>query len=205
MEIAPSFGRLNVMPYAFVKDYENYLKHRGRQVPQEPAIAHKSPLEYAAVSEVLVNPTGFAPEHSLLLVCLHFERLGKPLAHELLPRDWIDVTHPAGRILRHFLSEFEHDAWPGRDHLDELLETPEDKALVAALLFEAPDIDDPRKVVNEGLRHLQARVLEPQVRQIELEIAAKQSDVHADLLPLLRGRSELQRQLRQPPMLAADV
>ena len=117
----------------------------------------------------------------------------------------LDTKHPAGRLLRRFLAEFEHDTWPGRDHLDELLETPEEKTLVASLLFEAPDIDDPRKVANEGLRRLQARVLEPRLRQIELEIAAKQTDVDADILPLLKDRSELQRQLRQLPALAAGV
>jgi len=42
---------------------------------------------------------------------------------------------------------------------------------VASLLFEAPDIDNPRKAANEGLRRLQARTLEPKLRQIELEIA----------------------------------
>jgi DNA primase len=146
------------------------------------------------------------PEHDLLLLCLHYEQFGKPLAHELLPRDWIDAAHLSGVILRRFLTEFEHDTWPGRDHLDDLLETPEEKTLVASLLFEAPAIDDPRKVANEGLRRLQSRALEPRLRQIELEIAAKQTDVDADiLLLLLRDRSELQRQLRQPPALAEGV
>ena len=72
---------------------------------------------------------------------------------------------------------------------------------MATLLFEAPEIDDPRKVANEGLRRLQTRALEPRLRQIELEIAAKQTDVAADLLSLLKSRAECQRQLRQPPTL----
>jgi len=87
--------------------------------------------------------------------------------------------------------------------LDELLETPDEKAFVASLLFEAPNIDDPRKAANEGLRRLQARALAPRLRQIELEIAGKQTDVDADTFSLLKARSELQRQLRQPPVLPA--
>jgi DNA primase len=140
-----------------------------------------------------------------LLLCLHFEALGKPLANALLARNWIDATLPSGRILWRFLTEFEHDGWPGRDHLDELLETPEEKALVASLLFEAPDIDSPRKIANEGLRRLQARALEPRLRQIELEIAAKRTDVDAAMLSLLKERSEVQRLLRQPLVLPAGV
>jgi DNA primase len=144
------------------------------------------------------------PEDDLLLLCLHFESLGKPMAQALLANDWIDSALPSGRILWRFLTEFEHDMWPGRDHLDELLETPEEKALVASLLFEAPNIDDPRKAANEGLRKLQTRAIEPKLRQIELEIAAKQKDVDTAALSLLwKERSEYQRLLRQPPVLAA--
>ncbi len=196
-EIAPAIGALRVMPDVFERDFLRFVRNRNR--PGPPASAAPGPGSVPNAASV--RP----PEHDLLLLCLHYEQLGKPLAHEILPRDWIDVSHLAGKILRRFLTEFEHDTWPGRDHLDELLETPEEKALVASLLFEAPDIDDPRKVANEGLRRLQTRALEPRLRQIELEIAAKQTDVDADILPLLRGRSELQRQLCQPPALAAGV
>jgi DNA primase len=144
------------------------------------------------------------PEDDLLLLCLHFEQLGKPMAQALLANDWIDIAPLSGRILQRFLTEFEHDVWPGRDHLDELLETPDEKALVASLLFESPDVDDPRKAANEGLRRLQARALEPRLRQIELEIAAKQTDVDPAALSLLwRERSEYQRLLRKPPILPA--
>ena len=186
------------MPDAFERDFLRFVRHRSRQSPPAAPVPGAGQLPAAAT----VRP----PEHDLLLLCLHYEQFGKPLAHELLPRDWIETVHPAGAILRRFLTEFEHDTWPGRDHLDELLETPEEKTLVASLLFEAPTIDDPRKVANEGLRRLQSRTLEPRLRQIELEIAAKQTDVDADiLLLLLRDRSELQRQLRQPPALAEGV
>jgi len=144
------------------------------------------------------------PEDDLLLLCLHFEPLGKPMAQALLPQNWIDSALPSGRILWRFLTEFEHDLWPGRDHLEELLETPDERSLVASLLFEAPNIDDPRKAANEGLRRLQARTLEPRLRQIELEIAAKQTDVDPSALSKLwKERSEYQRLLRQPPVLPA--
>jgi DNA primase len=197
-EIAPAIGALRIMPDAFERDFLRFVRQRSRQSPPAAPV----PGAGSVPAATKVRP----PEHDLLLLCLHYEQFGKPLAHELLPRDWIDAAHLSGVILRRFLTEFEHDTWPGRDHLDDLLETPEEKTLVASLLFEAPAIDDPRKVANEGLRRLQSRALEPRLRQIELEIAAKQTDVDADiLLLLLRDRSELQRQLRQPPALAEGV
>jgi DNA primase len=196
-EIAPAIGALRILPDAFERDFLKFVRHRSRQSPLPAPAPGNGRFPPAA----MVRP----PESDLLLLCLHYEQFGKPLAHILLPRDWIDGAHPAGAVLRRFLAEFEHDSWPGRDHLDELLDTPEEKTLVASLLFEAPNIDDPRKVVNEGLRRLQSRALEPRLRQIELEIAAKPTDVDADILSLLRDRSELQRQLRQPPVLAEGV
>ena len=195
-EIAPAIGSLQIPPHVFDRDFQRFVRNRTRTGPPSPATAG------SAGTTMADRPA----EHDLLLLCLHFESLGKPLAHALLPHDWIDATQVAGALLRRFLTEFEHDVWPGRAHLEELLETPEERAMVASLLFEAPELDDPRKAIHEGLRRLQARALEPRLRQIELEIAAKGTDVDRDTLsPLLRGRIELQRQLRQPPTLAAGV
>jgi DNA primase len=149
-------------------------------------------------------PSAQTPEHHLVLLCLHFESLGKRLSHAI-HHEWVDTGHPAGILLNRFLAEFEHDAWPGRDHLDGLLESPEERALVASLLFESPKIDDPVKVAQEGLRQLRARSLEPRLRQIELALANPHADSDSDPISLLKERSELQRQLRTPLVLAAAV
>ena len=138
------------------------------------------------------------------MLCLHFEELGKPLSHAL-PHGWIDTRHLAGLLLNRFLGEFEQDAWPGRDNLDAVLESPEERTLVAGLLFEAPRVDDPFKVAQEGLRQLRARHLEPRLRQIELALATSGSDSDSDPISLLKERSELQRQLRQPVVLNPAV
>jgi DNA primase len=197
-EMASAIGSLRIPREVFERDFLRFQRNRLRPAAAAPA--------GDSVPAAAAPPADRPPEHDLLMLCLHFEALGKPLAHALLARDWIDATLPAGVLLRRFLAEFEHDLWPGRDHLDELLETPEERALVASLLFEAPDIDDPRKVAHEGMRRLQLRAVQPQLHQIELEIAAKGTDVDRDTLsPLLKSRIELQRQLHQPPKLAADV
>ena len=146
------------------------------------------------------------PERHLLLLLLHFESLGRPLSHVLTSdAGWVDTNHTAGVLLNRFLGEFEHDGWPGRDHLDELLETPEERALVANLVFESPTIDDPVKVAQEGLRQLRARSVEPRLRQIELALANPHADIESDPISLLKERDKLQRQLRAPLVLAAAV
>lgn len=186
---------LQVAPSALLNDFQRFKSRRGRAEPVRP---ERLPEAQPPVND---RPT---PELHLLMVCLHFETMGKPMG-TVLPHDWIDTSHVAGVLLNRFLAEFEHDSWPGREHLDELLETIEEKALVASLLFDTPAFDDPVKVANEGLRLLRARALEPRLRQIELDLANYHADSKADPISLLKERSDIQRQLRQPLGLPAAV
>ena len=209
--IAEAATKLRLPLSAVQRDFQTFLLRQTRQAAARPAalpaegVVSTSAGSPALLSQV-VGGSGLAhtPEHHLLLLCLHFESLGAPLSHAIRP-DWVDVSHPAGVLLNRFLGEFEHATWPGREHLDELLETPEQRSLVATLRFETLNIDDPVKVAQEGLRQLRARSLEPRLRQIELALANGPADIESDPISLLKERSEIQRQLRQPLILAAAV
>ncbi|RXK56202.1 DNA primase [Oleiharenicola lentus] len=139
-------------------------------------------------------------EEHLLYICLHNEALMLQLGHHLA-HDWIDISSTAGRLLDRLLAEVVHNGWHGRESLDQLLETEEEKTLVATLLFQAPGDEDWTKIANEGLRHLQKRFLEPKKQQIELEIASKGAIGDPDLMSLLKQRAEITRQLLNPPKL----
>ncbi len=188
-------------PRTVEREYQNLAARQSRQAAARPLPDQPDPSAGTAPSEPAQTP-----ERHLLLLCLHFESLGKPLSHAIQP-DWLDTSpdHTAGRLLNRFLAEFEHDSWPGRDQLDTLLETPEERTLVASLLFEAPSIDEPAKVAQAGLRQLRSRALEPRLRQIELALANPRADSESDPISLLKERSELQRQLRIPVVLEAAV
>ncbi len=138
-------------------------------------------------------------EH-LLYLCLHDESVLVALSSQL-PHDWIDSSTLAGRLLDRFLAEVQHNGWPGRAHIDQLLETQEEKALVANLLFEGPGDGDVVKYANEGLRALQRSHFEPQLRQIELEIASQGTNGDNHLFSLLKQRADIIRQLQNPPKL----
>ena len=202
IEVAAYLG----LPLAALE--KDFLAQQRRQQHQDAARTVRNPaprVETEPGAQQFSSATaGQTPEHHLLMLCLHFEALGKPLS-AALPHDWIDVGHPAGILLNRFLNEFEHDTWPGRDHLDNILETPEERALVASLLFEAPAIEEPFKFANEGLYKLRSRALEPRIRQIELDLANHHADSKADPISLVKEHRELQRQLRQPLGLAAVV
>jgi DNA primase len=137
------------------------------------------------------------PEHDLLRLCLHFESLGRPMS-SAIPHEWIDRRQPEGVLLNRFLGELENGNWPGRDHLEGLMESDDEKSLVASLLFDVPEIDDPFKVAREGILRLRNRAIEPRIRQIELALATTTADFNDDSSSLLRELSELRRQLRQP-------
>ena len=154
-----------------------------------------------AAAPIAPPPTGKSTEEHLLYLCLHHEALLAEFT-AILPHEWIDQSHTAGRLFDRFLAETQHNGWPGRDHLDQLLETDEEKAMVANLLFDTPADDDLSKIANEGLRSLQRRFLEPRQREIELEIASKASNGDSDLLSLLKQRAEITRQLQNPPKIA---
>ncbi|MEJ1973842.1 MAG: toprim domain-containing protein [Lacunisphaera sp.] len=139
-------------------------------------------------------------EEHLLYVCLHHEAFLSELASHLA-HEWIDPTTTAGRLLDRLLAEVQHNGWNGRESLEQLLETEEEKSLAATMLFQAPGEEDWAKIVNEGLRHLQKRFLEPKKQQIELEIASKGAIGDPTLPSLLKQRAEITRQLLNPPRL----
>jgi DNA primase len=187
-------GFLRVAPGALERDLRAF---QARQSGSRYANPNAAP---APSAKPVADAHGKATEAHLLFLCLHHETLLHALASQL-PHEWIDASHTAGSLLDRILAEAAHNGWTGRDNLDQLLETEEEKTLVASLLFEAAADDDLAKIANEGLRSLQRRFLEPRLRQIELEIASKGTDVESDLLSLLKQRAEITQQLRNPPKL----
>ncbi len=159
---------------------------------------NKAGPETPAVTRPDAHTKGY--EEHLLYICLHHERVLRELG-TILPPEWIDTTTSAGRLLDRVLAEVQHNGWNGRESLEQLLETEEEKSLVATMLFQAPGEEDWAKIVNEGLRHLQKRFLEPKKQQIELEIASKGAIGDPTLPSLLKQRAEITRQLLNPPRL----
>lgn len=170
--------------------------HQSRQREARPVTPAPLPsAQPVPVDAVIVKKD--SPEHHLLMICLHFEGYGKLLSCNV-PADWLDQHDLSGRLLNRFLGEFEHDSWPGRDHLDSLIETGEEKTLVASLLFEPPQTDEPKRLIAQALTQLRQRALTPKLRQIELALARVQEDSNVDALSLIKQRTELQKQLRAP-------
>ncbi|MCC5023032.1 MAG: DNA primase [Candidatus Synoicihabitans palmerolidicus] len=198
-EFLSEAGRhLGLSEIALSTDFEQFKRNGARYSPAQRDSQTASVRPDSSVT--------ISPEQHLLLLCLHYEQLGKPLSHTL-PHNWVDSTHPSGVLLNRFLAEFEQDAWPGAQQLNDsdLLETDAEKTLIAFLLFDAPVVDDPFKAADEGLQKLRERTLGLRLRQIELALSKPGVDILPKTFYLLKERRELQGQLRQPLRLVSAV
>ncbi len=192
--VAEAASHLRLPPAAVAGDFQAFLARAGRQAALRAAGTEPPNPRPAAGS---AGAAAITPEHNLLFILLHAENLGPRLA-AAFPHEWIDTGHTAGALLNRFLAEFEHAEWPGRGHLDGLLETDAERALVAAIVFEAPQFDDAEKVVAEGLRLLRDRVLKPRLREIELALASGHEETDQPARTLTDEYLQIQRQLRAP-------
>jgi len=199
---------LRIAPTNLHNDFHRFKRNRRRSAPLQtdgrPLESRKNYTDLISqrTAAEAAQAASSSPEERLLLICLHFEELGPALA-QTLPHDWIDTRHTAGALLNRFLAEFEQANWPGRDHLDPLLETDAERALVTTLLFDAPAFEDPHKIASEALRLLRARALEPRLHQIALDLARHDADSPAppNLGALLQEQLEIKRQLLRPLLL----
>jgi len=193
---------LRIAPSALERDFRTYLaRYAGSRFSTAAATAAASAPTANGPGGAASAPAKKGPEEHLLYLCLHHESVMLALSTQL-PHEWIDTSGLAGRLLDRLLAEVHHNGWHGRQSLDQLLETQEEKTLAAALLFDTHGEEDLAKIANEGLRALHRRFIEPQLRQIELEIASKGTIGDASLFPLLKQRANLTRQLQNPPKLA---
>ncbi|MGH7996872.1 MAG: toprim domain-containing protein, partial [Opitutaceae bacterium] len=197
--LAEAARHLRLSPTALEADFRRLVARRARfghaahaREPSAPSVDSRppgGPAEHAT------------PERDLLTLLLHFGSIGRPLS-AALPHDWIDGADPAGALLNRILGEYEQGHSVDRAQLDVLLETAEEKALAASLLFEPPRVDDPVKIAHEGLAKLRDRALLPRLREIELALASASGNSIIDPKSLLTEKLSLQRRLRQPVALA---
>ncbi len=190
--------QLRIPSAALERDFHSFRQRATRPNPEprkepEPISPPQGPL--------IVKDSA---EQHILSLLLHFPNLEKAIT-TAIKHEWIDTSHVAGILLARVLTEILHDQWPGRDHIDEHLESDDERSLAASILFETPSMDDPLKVAAEGLRLMRNRSLEPRLRKIELDLGGFTADSAGIAIALIKERTDLQRQLRQPIGLSAAV
>ncbi|AWI08386.1 DNA primase [Ereboglobus luteus] len=185
-------SRLRIPINALSRDFEAY-----RAQAQTRASYTAQPETPSSDLDPVLLPHNVTNEYQLLLICLNYEYLGEPIAR-LLPHHWIDTTHTAGKLLNTVLSHFEQNDWPGRDHLDGIVEDDEQRALATTLSTITLNNDNPIRIANTTLIDIRNRALEPELRKIELALSTLQANSEVDAISLIKQRTDIQRQLRQP-------
>ncbi len=100
--IAEAAAHLRLPAAALQKDFERLVTRHARQASFRPARARAPPPSRPPSLEGSAAGGPATSELHLLLLCLHWEKLGRPLS-AALPHDWIDTGHPAGVLLNRFL------------------------------------------------------------------------------------------------------
>lgn len=95
-------------------------------------------------------------EHDLLLLVFNHEALGTALS-QLIHDEWIDHTHPHGRLLARVLAEFHEGLWQNPATVPDLCENEEDRNLAYRLLAHKACFEEPVKHANCCLSDLVKR------------------------------------------------
>jgi len=193
-------------------DFAQYLarsRNRVSYAKEPPAVGAKmkSSLEASRmhVADTNATPSSFndkltTAEFELLMLSFHYEYLAPSIAQILDPQ-WIDTTNWAGRLLDRCLAAHREDDWPGADHLDELLETDEERLALADLRGQPFETDEPVVAVNECLKALFEKFFRRQLTQLKTRLANTPLADHATIATLATQIKETQQTLRHPPRL----
>ncbi len=175
---------LRVAPGALERDLRTFAARRSAR--GAPAAARPSYPPAASGKK--------SAEEHLLFLCLHHEPLFAGLT-TALPHEWIDPGTLAGRLLDRLLAEVQHHGWPGREHLDQLLETPEERALVASLLFDPFDIENVQTAADQALYELKRQHLAQRLNHIELQSGAAGERSYEENLALWKELLSIKKEL----------
>lgn len=143
-------------------------------------------------------------EDDLLILALNDDNL-TPLLAQVVPPEWLDSGTLSGRILNRIFAESSEGEWHGTETVHNLLETDEERGLVARLRAGFNSEDDRdfdiERMANECLSKLCRKYCERERRAIDSEIVVHQSD-EATVLRLMQDKAKLRKILKNPPKIS---
>ncbi len=171
-----------------------------RQAPPPPDSSPNNGPSSTSDNPASFNDKLTTAEYELLVLGFHYESL-MPAIAQLVDPQWIDSSGWAGRVLDRCLAAHREDAWPGADHLDELLETDEERRLLANLRSRPFQADDPIQAVNECIKAIFEKYYRRELSQLKTRLANTPLTEKSALAVLSARLKEVQQILRLPPKL----
>ena len=180
------------------RDFARFLHQRARraapnitshEIGNKAVTPSSQPLESA-------NDRLTTAEFELLVLVLHYEDLAPSVAH-VLEHQWLEVSTWEGRLLDRVLAAHREDAWPGADHLDDLLETDEERHAAANLRSRPFDADEPVQKINECIKAIFESHFRQKLNHLNTQAANTQDPpaLHAIHQQIV----EIRKLLKHPP------
>ncbi len=176
-------------PIALERDFARFLERknafqRSREGDQ-PSSTKESPPENDPLTKL---------QEDILVLALQYDAVICNLADNV-PSEWINTENAPGRILNRIIAEYSEGAWKNaRESLDALLETDEERSLVARLSVQAEDskVEDLEKTTADAVFELCSHFCKQEQEKIRDKLATLGPD-DPEVENLLARGQELRR------------
>lgn len=178
---------LKVDAQAALHDYNAALRQRrhmssNRAPEQDPALMpSKDPLLTQATWE-------------LLWLVLHHPEHAKILP-EIIDYEWINTNNPAARMLSRIVAELREGMIDDTSDIEKLLDSSDDRQLLADIHSRDLDIEEPEKHIEICLNQLRRKHHETRIKELEQMILNAPAD---ERIGLMKERKQLMIELSKP-------
>ncbi|HVU38410.1 MAG TPA: DNA primase [Opitutales bacterium] len=184
------------------RDFARFLAERSRRATLSQTLERigYNPASSSENSKENPNDKLTTAEYELLMVVLHHEDLAPAIAHAI-DHQWLDTRKLEGLLLDRCLAAHREDAWPGLDHLDDLLETDEERQLISSLRSRPFQTDEPFAAANQCIKAIFETYFRRELTELKTRIANTATSDATTLADIHHRIKEVQKLLRQPPQL----
>ena len=127
----------------------------------------------------------------ILWLILHFPEYSKKIS-EIIDYEWINRDSKTGKLLQRIIAEIREGLIEDSSDIEHLIETIEDRTLLADLHSKDLEIDSAKSNINRYLNSMYRRYLSNQVNQLKRQVAdASPEDQRMLMRKVVEARSEL--------------
>ncbi len=129
----------------------------------------------------------------LLYLCLRFPKYGKQIAFTI-DSDSIQKNTVPGKYLAKLLAEFYETQNPETLNFESIIESNEERQLLADIFTKELDIEDPILLINKCLRSLKVSILNHKKKTLT-EIIEKSDTNSSNIIELMQKRKQISQEL----------
>lgn len=183
--------QLGVNPVAALRDFQQAKRARHPRAAGSGREAHAAERNSQHHNKLLTQAAW-----ELLWLVLHFPTYAGKVS-EIIDYEWIDTSSTAGRLLGRLTAELSEGLIEDPRKMDHLVETDEERRLLADIHTRELNLEDPGMQIQICLQTLYRNSLNARKKELEQTIA--NSDPSEDShLTLMREVSEIRKALRKP-------